>query len=52
MVDIAAVRRERPEMIVIYIALGGAVGAVLRYLVFSAVAFPFGTLAVNVVDRF
>lgn len=30
------------------VALGGAFGAVLRYLVGLAVAFPFGTLAVNV----
>lgn len=31
----------------ISVALGGAIGAVMRYLVGLAVAFPFGTLAVN-----
>lgn len=34
------------------IALGGALGAVLRYLVGLAVAFPLGTLTVNVVGSF
>ena len=37
---------------VISVALGGALGAVLRYLVGLAVAFPLGTLAVNVVGSF
>ena len=37
---------------VISVALGGALGAVLRYAVGLAVAFPFGTLAVNVVGSF
>jgi len=37
---------------VISVALGGALGAVLRYLVGLAVAFPMGTLAVNVVGSF
>jgi CrcB protein len=37
---------------VISVALGGAIGAVLRYLVGLAVAFPMGTLAVNVVGSF
>ncbi len=32
----------------IMVALGGALGASLRYLVGLAVGFPFGTLAVNV----
>lgn len=41
-------------MNVLYIALGGAIGAVGRYAVVSAVGalghgFPFGTLVVNVV---
>jgi CrcB protein len=36
-------------MTYILIALGGAAGAVLRYLVGMAVAFPFGTLMVNVI---
>lgn len=30
------------------VALGGAIGAMMRYLIGLAVAFPFGTLAVNV----
>ena len=37
---------------VISVALGGALGAVLRYLVGLAVAFPVGTLAVNVLGSF
>ena len=36
----------------IFVALGGAVGASLRYLVGLAVAFPMGTLAVNVIGSF
>ena len=35
-------------MSVLYVAIGGAVGSVLRYLVGLTVVFPFGTLAVNV----
>ncbi len=35
-----------------YVALGGALGSVARYLVGLAVAFPMGTLAVNVVGSF
>lgn len=35
-------------MSVIYVAIGGAVGAVLRYLVGQSVSFPYGTLLVNV----
>ena len=34
------------------VAIGGAVGACGRYLLGLAVAFPFGTLAVNVVGCF
>ncbi|MBE0414269.1 CrcB family protein [Yoonia sp.] len=37
---------------VIFVALGGAFGAVLRYVVGLGVAFPFGTLAVNVIGSF
>jgi len=37
---------------VISVALGGALGAVLRYLVGLAVAFPLGTLAINVIGSF
>ena len=33
---------------VISVAIGGALGAVMRYLVGLAVAFPLGTLTVNV----
>jgi len=36
----------------VYVALGGAIGAVLRYLTGLAVAFPFGTLSVNVLGSF
>ncbi len=39
-------------MTFLYVAIGGAIGAVLRYLVTLSVAFPFGTLAVNVVGSF
>ena len=37
---------------VISVAIGGALGAVARYLVGLAVAFPLGTLAVNVLGSF
>lgn len=37
---------------VILVALGGAVGSVLRYLTGLAVGFPFGTLTVNVAGSF
>jgi CrcB protein len=36
----------------IFVALGGAVGASLRYLVGLAVAFPLGTLAIYVISSF
>ena len=36
-------------MTVLAVALGGAIGAVLRYLVGLAVIFPLGTLTVNVI---
>ncbi len=36
----------------ISVAVGGALGAVARYLVGLAVAFPAGTLAVNVAGSF
>lgn len=35
-------------MTLLYAAMGGALGAALRYLTCLVVAFPFGTLAVNV----
>lgn len=37
---------------VISVALGGALGSVLRYLVGLVVAFPMGTLTVNVIGSF
>ncbi|KNG92287.1 fluoride efflux transporter FluC [Pseudaestuariivita atlantica] len=39
-------------MILIYVAFGGALGAVLRYLLAGLVAFPMGTLMVNVAGSF
>lgn len=36
-------------MTLVSVALGGALGAVLRYLVGLAVAFPLGTLTVNII---
>lgn len=36
-------------MTVVAVALGGAFGAVLRYLIGLTVVFPFGTLTVNLV---
>lgn len=39
-------------MTLILVAAGGALGASLRYLTFLLVAFPFGTLTVNVVGSF
>jgi len=35
-------------MTLIPVALGGAIGAVLRYLTGLAVGFPYGTLTVNI----
>lgn len=37
---------------VLQVALGGAIGAVLRFGMAAAVAFPIGTLAVNIVGSF
>jgi CrcB protein len=39
-------------MTYLIIALGGALGAVTRYVIASAVAFPLGTLTVNVLGSF
>ena len=39
-------------MHLLYVALGGALGSVMRVLVGQAVAFPLGTLTVNVVGSF
>lgn len=37
---------------VLQVALGGAIGASLRFVIASVVAFPLGTLAVNVIGSF
>lgn len=37
---------------VLQVALGGAIGASFRFLIASVVAFPLGTLAVNVIGSF
>lgn len=37
---------------ILYVALGGAIGATLRYVTVQAVAFPYGTLTVNVLGSF
>lgn len=37
---------------VFLVALGGAIGSVLRYLMVAAVGSPFGTLAVNALGSF
>jgi CrcB protein len=39
-------------MTLIAVAAGGAIGAALRYLVGLSVAFPMGTLTVNVIGSF
>jgi CrcB protein len=39
-------------MSALFIAVGGALGAVLRYFVTHLFAFPFGTAVVNVVGSF
>jgi CrcB protein len=39
-------------MTILHVALGGALGAVLRYLCVSAAAFPYGTVLVNVLGSF
>lgn len=39
-------------MTLLHVAIGGALGAVLRYFVGMAVAFPLGTLVVNVAGSF
>lgn len=37
---------------VLQVAIGGAIGASLRFVIASVVAFPLGTLAVNVIGSF
>lgn len=39
-------------MTVVWVALGGGLGAVLRYVVGMSLTFPFGTLAVNIAGSF
>ncbi|PIB25022.1 camphor resistance protein CrcB [Amylibacter kogurei] len=39
-------------MSLLHVAIGGALGAMLRYLVGISVAFPYGTLVVNVLGSF
>ncbi len=60
MLDIAPAPRDRPGMIghLPYVALGGAIGASLRFLVGHAVlklagpGFPLATLGVNILGSF
>ena len=51
-VDTPAPPSHDAPMTLLYVALGGALGATLRYLVTLGVPFPFGTLAVNVLGCF
>ena len=39
-------------MTFIYVALGGAIGALIRYLLMLSIAFPMGTLLINVLGSF
>lgn len=39
-------------MILFYIGIGGALGAIIRYLIGINLVFPFGTLFVNVLGSF
>lgn len=39
-------------MNILFVALGGAIGAALRYVVGLVVAFPVGTLVVNLLGSF
>ena len=39
-------------MTVTYVAIGGAIGAVLRYAVGLVISFPYGALLVNVLGSF
>ena len=53
-IDNDAANRHSKRMMtpVISVALGGAIGSVLRYLIGLVVAFPLGTLTVNVIGSF
>lgn len=44
--------RHGTAMTFLYVAVGGALGAVLRYLTTLAVPFPYGTLTVNIIGSF
>ena len=52
--DIATTRGDRPGMMntLFSVAIGGAIGACLRYGVGLTVAFPLGTLTVNMIGSF
>ena len=39
-------------MVYLYVALGGALGAMGRFFISSLVAFPYGTMAVNIIGSF
>jgi CrcB protein len=53
-IDKIQLRAERNPMIwnVTQVALGGAIGSVLRYLTVSAISAPLGTFLVNVAGSF
>ncbi|XXK35271.1 fluoride efflux transporter CrcB [Rhodobacteraceae bacterium nBUS_22] len=36
----------------LFVSMGGAIGALLRFVVGQQVAFPFGTLSVNILGSF
>ena len=50
--DTRARQRKSPPMTAMSIAIGGAIGAVLRYLAILVFTFPFGTIVVNVLGSF
>jgi CrcB protein len=39
-------------MMILFVAFGGALGAVMRYLTLVSVSFPYGTMMVNVAGSF
>ncbi|MFT6224367.1 MAG: CrcB protein, partial [Paracoccaceae bacterium] len=39
-------------MMILFVAFGGALGAVMRYLTLVSVPFPYGTMMVNVAGSF
>lgn len=40
------------NFVILHVAFGGAIGAMLRFAVVEHVPFPFGTMVVNVVGSF